>query len=74
MMVGSHRRHLAYNHAVFGGLILSCVLAVPSVSKAAEDAGSASSTVQGCRPLSDEKSGRYIFIGNSPGHLVGGGH
>jgi len=61
-MVGSHRRRLACNHAVFGGLILSCVLAVSSVGKAAEDAGSASSTVQGCRPLSDEKSGRFIFV------------
>jgi len=62
MMVGSSKRRLVCNYAFFSALILSCVLAVPSPGKAAEDAGSASSTVQGCRPLPDEKGGRYIFV------------
>lgn len=61
-MVGDYQRRLAYNCAFFGMIILSCVLAMPLTSNAAEDAGSASSTVQGCRPLSDARNERYIFV------------
>ncbi len=62
MMVGGHKRCLAYDCVFSGVFVLSCLFALPSAGIAAEDAGSASSTVQGCRSLSDEKSGRYIFI------------
>jgi hypothetical protein len=45
-----------------GLLVLSCILAMPSVSRAADDTASAGMTIEGCRMLPGDKNGRYIFI------------
>lgn len=55
-------RHLIHQCVGFGVLILSCGFAMPSVSRAADDTASAGMTIEGCRLLSGDKSGRYIFI------------
>ena len=60
--MGHHTRRHIHQCAIFGLLISPCVVAAPSVSAAAEDAGSANLTMQGCRPVSDDKSSRYIFV------------
>jgi len=60
--MGHHTRRHIHQCAIFALLISPCVVAAPSVSTAAEDAGSANLTMQGCRPVSDDKSSRYMFV------------
>ncbi len=62
MMAEGYKRCVAYSCIFLALFVLTGAMVSSSLARAAEDTGSAGSTMQGCRPLSDEKTDRYIFI------------